>query len=251
MPSPFMSNNWETEFDSIVRSLAQERATHVSVETFQTEVDIYKSVTSTEAVDSTLEVGAGAGLFSAFLILSGFTERAVCLDPLVDGEGPSNEAVEIQSDLNKFDSLRNNFVQLNGWFPDDLPEDSFEMIIFRKALHHIYPNPPEDRSSVVSGLRSAKSNIEPGGRIYILETTVPPKWFQLVMNLYRRTKSQSPLTWSHKRYPEQWTNCLKEAGYKNTWVETTPLNIAMGHQLTKQASLAISHRRLITGQKPS
>jgi hypothetical protein len=229
-----------------IRSWADNRGANVSIETYRREIQEYINMSESFNLKTTLEVGAGMGFFSAVLVEDNVTEKAIALDPVVEGEGTSKSLYK--KNRKYIEERYNGRVRFeDGFFPDDIVGHNVDMIVFRKVLHHIYEKRSSTNKEVLEGLKAAKDCLGENGRVYIRESNAPILPARKAYDVKRYINGVGSMDWDEKRSCEEWVEVLKKSGFEDVRYRRLPYNIVVDNQWLEHLSSKISGRFLITG----
>lgn len=230
-----------------ISNWAQRKSANVSLSSYQTEIEIWQNLTGETRLKSAIEVGSGSGLFSATLLEENIVSEVIALDPIVEGEGTTEEELQkLKPSLKSMFGEKINFKK--GKFPQDLPDKNVDLMVFRKSLHHIYEAHNSGSDEVVQGLEVVRDHLNDNGWIYILESSEPPVWTKAAITVKRRANGVGPIQWSGKRGRDEWITLLEDAGFSNIQAAQTPYNIVENKRVLGPTSRYLSNRHLITAQ---
>ena len=123
-----------------IRDWAQARKSNISLRTFAWEIDAIRTATGVRCFRNVLDIGCGSGIFLITCVVLGLAKRGLGFDPTIMMHvTTSQELIEGSSLVGQLAldvKLENR--SLEGLLDASDGEHSYDLIVFRGRLHHIY-----------------------------------------------------------------------------------------------------------------
>ena len=247
-----------SDMEAVERHIADwtyARKSNISLRTFAWEIAAIRTATGVEHFGSVLEVGCGSGIFLITCVALGLAERGVGIDPTITEHGTAqSEMAEGEALVKRLGlNVRLENRSLEALLDEDGDgQDTYDLVVFRGSLHHIYER--DSISTVDQGVieRCVKDLaavrrrfLRDGGHLWILELTRPGAFYSGLYNLYKRGKGQGPFDWGAKRTGDEWTEILVAAGMQRVQVMRMPVNKLIGTPLENNIGMMLSNVTLL------
>jgi len=217
-----MHNQILRELNSAIKQWASRKRSYVSLSSYVREIEIWRRITGVHKVERLLEIGSGSGWFLVTAVVVDFADEGVGIDPAIPEAGTKvEEILETETLIHrmKLDDRVSFHKETFKEFLAESCQKPYDLIVFRNALHHIYPKKPfgkEDWNAnfCIKDLTIARNLLNPGGYIYIVEAC-PGTWVvRMLYNLARALRGSSTIDWLTKRTKKQWIDILEKAGFE-------------------------------------
>ena len=245
------------EVSEAIRQWASWKRSYVSFESYAQEIEIWKKISGVCRVHRLLEIGSGAGWFLLTAVVVGFSEEAVGLDPAVPEAGTTAEEISETESLLRRVKINDRVRLRRGTFQGVLREsaqDEYDLLVFRNALHHIYPrfsNRKSDKytSKCINDLTSLRRLLKFPGHIYVSEVSPTFCLFGTIHNLLRTLRGAPTINWASKRTSHQWKEILEKAGFECVGLTHLPLHLPwLATHRIAGLTRALSHSFLLAGR---
>lgn len=226
-----MSQSIDENVSRLVDEWANEKRAHTTADLYRSEIEVWSSLSGIESVETACEIGCGSGLFLLTAYAAGLIEdHAIGIDPCLESGGTSQAELaatrDVVDELGVSDSVRYEY----GLFPDNMPDEEFELLISRKTFDHIYGANEETREAFVTELMSARRNhLTDGGYIYFVEGVAPSVPKRMAWSTYRsKIQGKGAVDWEEKRSRVELQEILRDAGFQDVKMEKKPMGITDG-----------------------
>ncbi len=236
-----MNNENLKLLNTAIKEWSADNKAKISLNSYKKEIDLFKKITNKKEVNNLLEVGSGSGLYSLYLVISNFTNKATGIDPDFLENNDIQKSYNIEDLIQKL-NLKNKTNFNSDTFETFLSKErkeKYDLIYFRQSLHHIYEkdNKKGEDNNIIKDFISLKTFFESNGHICIMEISRPNFLYKYLYNLYRTIKGTGKMSWTDKKTKKEWVKILKQSGFKDIKSKKIPLNLFTSHKLLNKLKI--------------